>query len=107
MILPWFSKLELVISVRLHTSELALAVNTPVIPVEGAVFKTKEVLELVQYPLRVSDVRIEGWVEEILEQVEWVYQNYDMLQDWTAQNIPTIRRAAEENARWSLSPATA
>ena len=101
------SKLELVISVRLHTNELALAVNTPVIPIEGALFKTKEVFELIQYPLRVADVRNEGWVEETLERLEWVYQNYGMLQDWTAQNLPTIRRAAEENARWDLLPATA
>ncbi len=42
---------KFVISCRLHTNELSLTGGTPIIPIEGSHFKTREVFALAGYPI--------------------------------------------------------
>lgn len=60
---------EFVISCRLHTNELSLTAGTPVIPIEGSRFKTREVFNLIGYPLSVANASSGNWVAEVKQNI--------------------------------------
>jgi polysaccharide pyruvyl transferase WcaK-like protein len=90
-------RLHFVISSRLHTNELALAAGTPVIPLEGNVFKTREVFELIQYPLRVINTDELGWVGLVHRAIDQMVTQYADVKAFAARRLPLIRQASRRN----------
>ncbi len=61
---------DYVIGARLHANVMALAVNVPVIAIEGLVWKTKELFDQFEYPLPSVNVNEAGWVNSVLDSIE-------------------------------------
>jgi len=64
------SAFEYIVGARLHANVMALAVNVPVIAIEGLVWKTKELFDQFEYPLPSVNVNDEGWVDSVLESID-------------------------------------
>jgi polysaccharide pyruvyl transferase WcaK-like protein len=63
---------EYLIGARLHANVMALAVNVPVIAIEGLVWKTKELFEQFEYPLPSANVDEAGWVDSVLNSIDMI-----------------------------------
>ncbi len=64
------AQFEYIVGARLHTNVIALAVNVPVVAIEGLVWKTKELFEQFEYPLPSVNVNDAGWVDVVLEAID-------------------------------------
>ncbi|WP_276373572.1 polysaccharide pyruvyl transferase family protein [Chryseolinea sp. H1M3-3] len=90
------SNFSFVISCRLHTNELALTGSTPVIPIEGRHFKTKEVFNLVNYPIPVTNTGSSNWPDEIKQQIETLHSKNNDVNHFI-QDLDSIRKLSLEN----------
>ena len=94
------SSLEYIVSARLHTNVMALAVNVPVIAIEGRVFKTKELIEQFEYPLPTVNVDEPGWANTLIGLIDIIESGKI---DFTAYFRDILVRHKEEvkyNASW-------
>ena len=66
------SAFEYIVGARLHTNVMALAVNVPVVAIEGLVWKTKELFEQFEYPLESVNVNDAGWVDSVIHSIEMI-----------------------------------
>lgn len=66
------SAFDYVISARLHTNVMALSVNVPVIPIEGRMFKTKELFQLFEYPLPTVNVDNTEWAQSVVDSIDLI-----------------------------------
>jgi polysaccharide pyruvyl transferase WcaK-like protein len=87
---------EFVISCRLHTNELSLTAGTPIIPIEGSHFKTREVFSLVKYPIPVTNALTPEWKEEIMKHIKTLHQKDQSVKDFIA-NLDAVRKLSEHN----------
>lgn len=88
------------ISTRLHSNILALNAGTPVIPIEGNVFKTTELLQQLKYPLPVINAVGEGWEEKIIAQIETHLKQPERIRNYIQNELPPLKRLTEKNASW-------
>lgn len=89
-----------VISARLHTNVLSLATGIPIIPVEGNVFKTTELMEQLQYPIPVIDTAQNEWVEKLLAEVDKLDRGDYLIADYFTKVLPLVKEKAKRNASW-------
>lgn len=89
-----------IVSARLHTNILALDTKTPVIPVEGNVFKTTELLQQLGYPLPTLNPQQAGWVDELIRTIENMYNNDQDVQAFFTHNLHVQQQAVKRNAQW-------
>ena len=61
---------EYLVGARLHANVMALAVNVPVVAIEGLVWKTKELFDQFEYPLPSVNVNEAGWVDSVLDSID-------------------------------------
>ena len=61
---------DFVISARLHTNILSLDTHTPIIPIEGNVFKSTELLKQLEYPVKTLNSQDEGWVNQLIREID-------------------------------------
>ncbi|MEO8772107.1 MAG: polysaccharide pyruvyl transferase family protein [Ferruginibacter sp.] len=64
------SGFDYIISARLHTNVMSLAGGVPVIPIEGMVFKTKELFAQFEYPIPAINVNDANWVQAIIDSID-------------------------------------
>lgn len=64
------SAFEYLVGARLHANVMALAVNVPVIAIEGLVWKTKELFDQFEYPLPSVNVNDKDWVGSVLDSMD-------------------------------------
>ncbi len=94
------ASLDWVISARLHTNVLSLATGIPIIPVEGNVFKTTELMEQLQYPIPVIDTAQNEWVEKLLAEIDKLDRNDYLIADYFIKVLPAVKEKAKRNASW-------
>jgi polysaccharide pyruvyl transferase WcaK-like protein len=94
------SAFQYVVSARLHTNVLALTAGVPVIPVEGNVFKTKELLTLSGYPVEVVDSTKSGWEDQLFDRVRNMEDGKYELEPFFRDSLPRIRERVEANLSW-------
>ena len=99
------SRVELVISNRLHTCVFAMIGNTPVIPLEPGIVKVTGLFRLVDYPVAVVKAGASHWVDDTLQSINYVYENYGAVQNSLKTAVGYLREWAEENVRWDMVPA--
>lgn len=94
------SECDFVISARLHTNMLSLVSHTPIIPIEGNVFKTTELLRQLQYPILTLDSKQDGWADRLNETIRQIEnKQYDFNRYFT-DVFPTFKKAVKKNATW-------
>jgi polysaccharide pyruvyl transferase WcaK-like protein len=93
-------KLEYLISTRLHSNVLALIAKTRVIPIEGNVFKTSELLEGVEYPIEVVDPTQENWMLKVLEEIQKIEHGHYDWEKYFGVTLPAHLTRVAENASW-------
>lgn len=85
-----------VISCRLHTNELSLTAGTPIVPIEGSHFKTKEVFELVGYPVSVVNAGDAAWSEKIIKSVHAMHEDGRDARLFV-ENLNNVRELSKRN----------
>lgn len=94
------SECEFVISARLHTNMLSLVSHTPIIPIEGNVFKTTELLRQLQYPILTLDSSQSNWTERLMSETEkMLAKGFDFNQYFNTV-FPAYKKAVQRNAAW-------
>ncbi|GEM_PF-1503277 len=89
-----------VISARLHTNILALTAGTPVIPIEGNVFKTSELLELLDYPVKVIRSSDQNWCGQLEKEVMNVHSGRYDFDSYFRNTLPEHTERVARNASW-------
>jgi hypothetical protein len=90
-------KFDLIISSRLHTNELAFTGGIPVVPIEGNLHKTKEVFELIDYPIPVVEYNSEDYASALKNSFEKLKKEFTSTQEWIREKLPLIRIEAKKN----------
>jgi polysaccharide pyruvyl transferase WcaK-like protein len=93
------SRVELVISSRLHTCILAMLGDTPVVPVEPFLFKVRGIFQLIDYPVGVIDTSAPSWVADSIGWIDYLYENYDAVRKKMRQEVWRARKSIEEDTR--------
>ncbi|QBZ97869.1 polysaccharide pyruvyl transferase family protein [Flavobacterium sangjuense] len=93
----FIKEFDVLISSRLHSCELALTAGVPVVPVEGNVHKTTEVLSFVEYPISVVNAKSDSFVEELWANILYVENNFIAIQNWILDNRMGISENATKN----------
>jgi polysaccharide pyruvyl transferase WcaK-like protein len=94
------SGLDYVISARLHTNVMSLAVNVPVIPIEGKVFKTKELFEQFEYPLPTVNVDSPGWVDSLMGLIDKMESGTIDFEGYFKNTLVKHKADVKDNASW-------
>lgn len=89
-----------IVSARLHTNILALDTKTPVIPIEGNVFKTTELLQQLGYPVPTLNPQQNNWVQSLLQLIEQLYNNDQEVQTFFQYTLHVQQQAVKRNAQW-------
>jgi polysaccharide pyruvyl transferase WcaK-like protein len=92
-------RFKFLISTRLHSNVLALVANTPIIPIEGNVFKTTELMQQLQYPITVLNTAA-GWEEKLLIEVNKVHQGHYDFVCYFNEVLPPFKEKVKINANW-------
>ncbi len=90
----------MVISARLHTNIMCLDVQTPIIPIEGNVFKTKELLTQLKYPVDTIDPSKENWDVLLTENVDAMLNGSYKTEQYFNEILPEQKRNVKKNASW-------
>ncbi len=92
---------DFIISARVHTNMLSLVSHTPIIPIEGNDFRLAELLEGFKYPIQIVKSREEGWVDQLLLEIDNVVVNkkYDFDNYFNSVFEP-CRKLSYRNATW-------
>lgn len=85
------SRANFIVSNRLHTSILALTANTPVIPVEPILRKIRGVFGDFDYPLNVPSVREDGWVDQLVSNIDFLIANRDLVLEKSKKSLSETR----------------
>ncbi len=88
---------DLVISSRLHTNELALIGGVPILPIEGNMHKTTEVLAYVNYPSKVVSSISESYGSDLTNSFNDIKTNYSEKQDWFDLALNETKVKSREN----------
>ncbi|MBX2938659.1 MAG: polysaccharide pyruvyl transferase family protein [Ferruginibacter sp.] len=89
-----------IVSARLHTNILALDTRTPVIPIEGNIFKTAELLQQLGYPVSTLNPQQSGWVDDLIRSIENIYNNDQDVQAFFRDTLHVQQQAVKRNAQW-------
>lgn len=93
-------QLNFVISTRLHTNILALTAGTPTIPIEGNQFKTGELLELLEYPVKVITSSDPTWSETVAQEVLNLHHGRYNFDQYFKETLPKHVANVAQNALW-------
>jgi len=96
----FLKQLNFVISTRLHTNILALTAGTPTIPIEGNQFKTGELLELLEYPVKVINPSDPNWSDTLEQEVLNLHQNRYDFDQYFGETLPKHVANVAQNALW-------
>lgn len=98
--------LKYLISTRLHSNILSLVAKTPIIPIEGNVFKTTELLKQLEYPVDVIDTKKDNWLENVLDEINYFEADYYDWKKYFEAVLPLHIARVSENAAWLTKTAT-
>jgi len=87
---------EFVISCRLHTNELSLTGKTPIIPIEGSHFKTKEVFSFVNYPVGIISTSNVNWDIEVIKAMDNLHADKTKVEEFI-EKIDEVRALSHGN----------
>lgn len=82
----------LVVSNRLHTCILALVAGALVVPVEPIMRKIRGLFADMNYPISVPSVREEGWVGEVIENIDKILEQKSEIKSQMDIEISKIRQ---------------
>lgn len=91
---------EYLIGARLHTNVISLAVNVPVIAIEGLVWKTKELFEQFEYPLPSVNVEEPGWADSIINSIEKIEEHKIDFQKYFSETLAKHKTNVRNNVSW-------
>lgn len=91
---------EYIIGARLHTSVLALTVGVPVVPIEGLVWKTKELFSQLKYPIDTVNVDDRGWAESIIQSIDLIEKKQIDFKHYFSDILPRYKLEANRNVTW-------
>ena len=79
---------------------LALTSGTVVIPIEGNIFKTTELLELAKYPIKVLDPSSENWESALFNEVQGLLNGDYDFKEYFDNVLPIVQKQVLINATW-------
>ncbi len=91
---------DFVISARLHTNILSLVTHTPIISIEGNIFKSTELLNELQYPVATLNSSEPGWINTLLKEINNLINDHYDLDTYFKDTFPVQRKRAQRNAAW-------
>lgn len=91
---------EYVVGARLHANVMALAVDVPVVAIEGLVWKTKELFEQFEYPLPTVNVNDAGWVNTVLENINKIEKKQVDFDVYFRNILPGHKEDVKNNVAW-------
>lgn len=91
---------DFVISTRLHTNVMSLSAGTPVIPIEGKVFKTKELVQEFKYPVAAVNVNDKQWAEKVATTIDQVVEGQINFDSFFRDTLPEVRKRVYGNVNW-------
>ncbi len=91
---------EYLIGARLHANVMALAVNVPVVAIEGLLWKTKELFEQFEYPLPSANVNEAGWVDSVIDSIEKIEQHKIDFGHYFSTILPKHKMEVKNNVTW-------
>jgi polysaccharide pyruvyl transferase WcaK-like protein len=91
---------DYIVSTRLHTNVMSLAANVPVIPIEGLVFKTRELLSQFEYPIYTINVNEPGWVDEIVKAIDSIESHAIDFEHYFKKVIGKHKEDVNKNVSW-------
>ncbi|MEI2748031.1 MAG: polysaccharide pyruvyl transferase family protein [Ferruginibacter sp.] len=91
---------DFVISARLHTNILSLDTHTPIIPIEGNVFKSTELLKQLEYPVKTLNSQDEGWVNQLIREIDLLHNRKYDFDAYFSNTFPKHQQAVKRNAAW-------
>ncbi|MEO7523982.1 MAG: polysaccharide pyruvyl transferase family protein [Ferruginibacter sp.] len=91
---------EYIVGARLHTNVMALAVNVPVIAIEGLVWKTKELFEQFEYPLPSVNVNDAGWVNIVLDSIDKIEKKQVDFNSYFKNVLVKYKEDVKNNVAW-------
>ena len=68
-LMGFFSKMELLISCRLHSAILGMRAGTPVVTIEQQIYKIGAIIESLGYPYATVNSRKDGWAKQVIANV--------------------------------------
>lgn len=96
------SKLELIISGRLHTNIFAMLGNTPSVPLEGQHFRINDIFQVLKHPVKVVNMQDSNWSDEVIARVDYIYENYEEIKQNLSTRVRDLKITAQQNACWNL-----
>ncbi len=97
------SQFDFVISTRLHTNVMSLSAGTPVIPIEGKVFKTRELVDEFKYPVAAVNVNDKQWAAKVAESIDKVVENKIDFDTFFNNTLPDVRKRVYGNVNWIIN----
>ena len=94
------AEFDYVISARLHTNVIALAVRVPVITIEGKVWKTKELFEQLEYPLPTADSSEPGWEATVNAAIDEIENGQVDFLTYFGDRLEKHEARTRENVSW-------
>ncbi len=94
------AEFDYLIAVRLHSNVMALAVNVPVIPIEGLVWKTTELFDQFEYPIPTINVKNPGWQAAILDAIDKIENKKIDFDHYFKNVLPKHKESVRKNVSW-------
>lgn len=94
------SAFEYLVGARLHANVMALAVNVPVVAIEGLVWKTKELFDQFEYPLPSVNVNEKGWVDSVLDSIDKIEKGKVDFKNYFTNVLVKHKHDVKNNVAW-------
>ncbi len=94
------SEFEYIVGARLHANVMALAVDVPVVAIEGLVWKTKELFDQFEYPLPSVNVNDAGWVDSVLDSIDKIENRQIDFNRYFREVLPKHKTDVKNNVAW-------
>ncbi|MEO8414726.1 MAG: polysaccharide pyruvyl transferase family protein [Ginsengibacter sp.] len=94
------AEFDYLIAVRLHSNIMALAVNVPVIPIEGLVWKTTELFDQLEYPIKTINVKNADWLQSVLNAIDDIENKKIDFDGYFRNVLPRFKENVSNNVNW-------
>lgn len=92
--------LEYVISARLHTNVMSLAVNVPIIAFEGNGWKTRELFDHFQYPIPTIKPYENNWLEQLLNAIDSIESKKVDFDSFFNETVKSKKQEIKQIVSW-------
>lgn len=97
------AEFDYLIAVRLHSNIMALAVDVPVVPIEGLVWKTTELFDQLEYPIQTINVKNADWLQSVLNAIDNIENKKIDFDNYFKNVLPKHKERVRNNVSWVVN----